>query len=228
MNIRIKLIDALRTLAIILMIFFHLGHDLTAFGFVQIDFKLDPFWFYLPRLIVTLFFLSAGASLYLAYAKVGINWKKFLKRQGQLLLFAILITIITYFLFPKTWIYFGTLHSIFICSFLTLPLINFPRTSFWLGILMLIPPIFFGWRYPWPMLNHFSMDYIPALPWVAVMWMGIYLGYWCALNQKLLSKLETKIPKFTNFMGKHSLIIYLVHQPILYFLVFLVSSLRQL
>ena len=87
MNIRIKIIDAIRTCAIFLMIFFHLSYDLASFNYVTINFKLNPFWFYLPRLIVTLFFLSAGASLYLAHGVGALHWIKFFKRQLQLLFF---------------------------------------------------------------------------------------------------------------------------------------------
>lgn len=229
MNQRFLLIDKLRGVAVALMIFFHFSYDLSSFQFITIDFKNNPFWFYLPRLIVVLFFTSAGASLYFAHGPPNqIQWNKFLKREIQLFICSALISISTYFLFPKTWVYFGTLHSLFVCSIMALPFLKRPPLAFIVAFIILIPAVIFNVKFPWPTLPHFSMDYIPALPWVGVIYFGIYVGY---LMQKYYPKDKQQHESSKGvllFLGRHSLLIYLLHQPILYGLVFLVSSLKLL
>ena len=129
---RFPFLDQIRGFAVLLMIIFHFFYDLRLFHFNQIDFKNNPFWFGLPRFIVFLFMLSVGMSLALVHHR-GIRWKKFLERWLILVFFAAMVTLSTYFLFPTRWVYFGTLHSIAVCSLLGLLFIDKPHFSIMLN-----------------------------------------------------------------------------------------------
>lgn len=194
------------------MIFFHACFDLTAFGLLSIDFQKETFWYVLPRIIVTLFMFSVGASLYIVHGR-GIKFQSFLKRQIILMVCALAISAFTYYAFPTQWIYFGTLHSIAVCSAIALAFIKIPRIASVIGILIVFPHLFKIYQYPFWQLSHRSMDYIPPLPWVGVALMG--MGF----ATTSLSKRELPISKWTSFIqwcSRHSLKIYLVHQPLLW------------
>ena len=214
---RFSLVDQLRALAITLMIIFHLFYDLNLFGLVKIDFQNDTFWFLLPRIIVFLFLFCVGISLAISHSQ-RIQWRKFTFRLLKISFFAILISFFTYLCFRANWVYFGTLHCIAVCSLLALPLAKHPKTACLLGILLLI----FGQNLPWIKLPHTSMDYIPIFPWLGVVLLGIV-----AFHLRL-HKVGRKENRIISFLGRHSLVIYLLHQPILYGLVLLLNYVRHL
>lgn len=210
-NVRYRLVDHWRAVAIILMIFFHFSYDLGLFGYIKIDVQKDLFWWFLPRLIVFMFMIAVGVSLRLVH-KSGLNYKKFWPRFAQILTFALIITLTTYFLFPTRWVYFGTLHSIALCSLMALPFIKYPKQAGLLGLCITVPALF-GLNYPFFKMQHVSMDYIPPLPWFGYVLIGIYCEFrnWDKVQYK-------KIPgeSALNFMGRHGLLIYVLHQPIMY------------
>ena len=140
-NSRSRVIDAIRGLTIILMIFFHFSFDLYNFGFLKTDIIHEPFWYALPRLIVFLFIFAVGMSLTLAHQD-KINWRPFWKRFLKISAFALLISLVTYKLFPDNWIYFGTLHAIALISVMSLPFLKKPKLSLLLALLLFIPSVF--------------------------------------------------------------------------------------
>ena len=210
---RIINLDIARSLAIYLMVFYHFFYDLNFLGFYDIPMFKHWFWYGLPRVIVFIFMFCVGYSLAIVHTK-KIIWKKIFIWEAKLISLATIISLITYFLFPKGWIYFGTLHSIAFCALLSIPFLFLPRTSFYLGMAILISYFIFSIQLPWFKLNHKSMDYIPPYPWIGSILFGIGSSH-----LKLLEKTPSFLPKswqFLNFPGKHSLKIYLLHQPILF------------
>lgn len=219
--IRKPIVDLLRTIAIMLMIFFHLCYDLTLFGHLSIDFFYNPFWFYLPRLIVSLFLISSAASLVFSYQS-HFNWPKFFRRFGKIAFCALMVSVVTYFLFPNNWVLFGTLHCIALTSVIAIPFLKSPRLSLILAILSLLLVIvlkidtqFFSSFFPFK-----SMDFIPPFPWMGMVWLGIFLSHSPLLNAGFN---HPKLNKITYFLSKHSLKIYLVHQPLFFGLIWLIS-----
>jgi uncharacterized membrane protein len=211
-KVRYPFIDYLRGVAIILMIIFHGAYDLNLFGFLDIDFSEDPFWFNFPRVIVFLFLFTMGCGLTIAH-KNGIKWRPFWKRFSKIAICAIFITIGTYFAFPTAWVYFGTLHCIALTSLMALPFVTRPKLSFITGTLLIVPHIYFGESIPWVLMAHKSMDYIPPFPWLGVVLLGVFATHqdWHKINPTkniLLNSLE--------YLGLKSLLIYMLHQPILY------------
>ena len=108
---RYLIIDVMRGVAVLLMIIFHIAFDLNTFGFVSIDFFENVFWFFFPRFIVALFLVCVGVSLALVH-KDGIRWVLVRKRFYKIGGWALVISAVTYVLFPKHFVYFGILHCI--------------------------------------------------------------------------------------------------------------------
>lgn len=223
MNKRSDLIDQIRGFAIILMAIFHFSFDLNAFGYVSIDFFEDKVWFVFPRIIVFLFMFTMGISLYLAHSN-GIRWPLMRKRLFKLIGFALLITAGTYVAFPERWIYFGTLHGLAACSLLALPFLRLKYINLIVFFGFMVPYTFFNKTLPFWKMEHRSLDYIPIFPWIGVVCFGIFAAH------KGLHRFElpTSSPlKGLAWMGRKSLIIYLLHQPILYGSVFLFYKLTN-
>jgi uncharacterized membrane protein len=224
MKPRLLFIDVTRTLAIFLMVIFHFTWDLKALGFITTDLNRNLFWWTLPRIIVFLFLLSMGMSLRLNY-QIGIDRKRFLIRLAKIASAAALISVVTYFAFPSTWIYFGTLHCIALTSIMALPFLRYPKISGLLGVIIIFPSLFFNYDYPWFSLGHASMDYIPPLPWFGAVLIGIYLTAMKVPEKMGEMRIARPLQKLITFPSTHSLKIYLLHQPVLYGLLFVLKSL---
>ncbi len=214
---RSSLLDAIRGFTIILMIFFHFSFDLDNFGFIHQDIVHAPFWYALPRLIVFLFFFAVGMSLTLAHAE-KIHWKPFWKRFFKLVFWALVISAVTYYMFPENWIYFGTLHAIATISLMSLPFLKWPKTSLIIALALFLPSLFLDKNIPFWEMPHASWDYIAPFPWVGASLLGIFAAH---KGLHLVQLPENKLVKSLNYLGRHSLFIYLVHQPILFGSVYL-------
>ena len=218
-------LDFIRGSAIVLMIIFHLSFDLNNFHFISIDIynQHSRDWFYFRMLILTLFMLSVGISLTLAHQEM-LNKKKIFKRFFTLSLASLAISISSYITFPNSWIYFGVIHFVTIASVLLLPFVGFPIISLVIGSLIVI---FFNinlinmhWLYtfiaPIIHLPYHTEDLVPFTPWLGVVLIGIFLG------KKKLFLFPLKSNTFTDkitFLGKHSLLVYLIHQPLFFGLI---------
>lgn len=201
------------------MIVFHFFFDLDAFHFVDIDFQKDPFWYYFPRVIVTIFFLAIGLSFQISQAP-NIRWQSFWKRFSKIAACAGLISLGTYILFPQRWISFGTLHCIALISLALIPFLKFPVVGAILGLGILIFDWGLGLPIPWPFWPKKTLDYIPFFPWVAVSLIGNYLACTRLINLSIPLIEGDHFPgKIVKFCSRHSLIIYMAHQPILFSLV---------
>ena len=205
---RYMIIDVLRGFAVLLMIVFHLAFDLSYYRFVNIDFFEDPIWFGLPRFIVFLFLVCVGMGLAILH-KDEIVWGKVRKRFIKIGGCALFITLTTYVLFPKNFIFFGTLHCIAVTSVIGVFFVKKPKLSLVLCILLLTANMVFkptlipvsAW------LDVTPMDYIPVFPWIGVVFFGIYLE---SVNFHKISLKRNRISKGFEIIGRHSLPIYLV------------------
>ena len=222
-NDRSLLLDCLRGFTVVLMIIFHFSFDLDYFGFVKFDIINHPFWYFFPRLIVFLFLFTAGMALQITH-KNGMRWKNFLKRLALLIFWALVISLVTYFFFPENWIYFGTLHAIAVVSVFSLPFLKRPLEALIVGLCLFIPSIIYDQTLPWISLPHTSWDYISPFPWMGASLIGIFAAH-KALHTHPIPK--NKLTKSLNYLGKHSLFIYLIHQPILFGLLMLIAKLKH-
>ncbi|MBI3344503.1 MAG: DUF1624 domain-containing protein [Gammaproteobacteria bacterium] len=220
-------VDAVRGTAIALMIAYHFCFDLVYFGVLSIDFNHTLFWLGLRSLIVSLFLGVMGMSLMLA-SRHGLRWRPYLRRLALLLASAGLVSLGSYLLFPASMIFFGVLHFIVVASVLALPFVHF----YWINLVAGASLIIFGLIYqnelfnqPW--LQWFGLmtykpvteDYVPLLPWFGVVLIGIFAGK-AIYHRAPLPRFAAWQPvgthgKILAWAGRHSLAIYLIHQPVL-------------
>ena len=224
-------LDVLRGIAIVLMIVYHFCFDLNYFGYINIDMFQGLIWKLFRYLIITLFLLSVGISLVLAHA-TGINWHQVFKRFWQLSLAASAVSVGSYLQFPDTWIYFGILHFIALTSIISLPFLHQQKWAIIVSIIIFIgyfgDILHFQWLEP---LLHTSLnlpyateDLVSIFPWWGVILLGIAFAssrqYVKFINHQGWQALPAS--RLLSLLGRHSLWVYLIHQPILFGLFFLV------
>lgn len=215
---RYSLVDSVRGTAVILMVIFHFCFDLRYFGFVGWAVPNGEGWWQFRYLILTLFIGTVGISISLAQGQ-SYRFRAFWIRQCKLLLSAAAISLMSVFLFPNSWIYFGILHFILVASCFCLVLVRMPRLALVLG-LGIIAAAFFDLVHPyWPFiyLREFlpatTEDFVPFVPWLGVAFLGLFIGHvirsrnpdFCHLSEPITAKI-----------GRHALPIYLLHQPLLF------------
>ncbi len=218
-------IDVVRGFAVLLMVIFHVAFDLNSFGFASIDFFDNAFWFSFPRFIVTLFLICVGMSLALAH-KEGIKWAAVRRRFYMIGGWALVITTITYLLFPENFVYFGILHCIAATSVVGVFFVRLPKLSLAICLILVVSNLVFQPTLV-PMsewLNVNPMDYIPFYPWFGVVLLGIYLE---SINFHRIPIKRSFLTRPFEVMGKHSLKIYLLHRPIIYGLIFSLHKLNH-
>jgi uncharacterized membrane protein len=215
-------LDFIRGIAIILMLIFHISFDLNNFHFIDIDIynREGRDWFYFRMLILTIFMSSVGISLALVNED-GINFQKSVKRFITLGIASLVITIASFITFSNSWIYFGVLHFVALASVISLAFIRFEWIALVLGLLIIIlfnlDSISMRWLFdilaPILHLPKYTEDLVPLTPWLGVVLIGLFIG------KKRLFLFPIDDNKFTlsiGFLGKYSLVIYLVHQPIFF------------
>lgn len=220
-------VDVLRTFAIVLMVIFHFLYDLKFFGFVTWDTPDGPGWRQFRQVILSSFFICLGVSLVYAHSN-KIHWTPFFKRLAQITGSALLITLVSLIMVAENWIYFGVLHFIAVASVFTIFWVNRPTLSLLIGV-SIIAIYNLQWvQGMWPFtylsqhLPYYTNDYVGLFPWLGVVFLGIWMGHQRWLKNDPLSFLQSY--KWLIKPGKHSLIIYLVHQP-LFFGLFMLTAL---
>ena len=220
---RIDAIDALRGVALCLMVVYHFAFDLRAFGVTNSDFEHDSFWLAFRALIVSSFMALVGVSLVLA-ARAHATALHFWKRLAVIASCALLVTLASWIAFRPTFIYFGILHAIAIASVLAAPLVRRPRAALFIGVVVVVAG--FAWSNslfdPRPLswigfvtTKPPTEDYVPLAPWAGVVALGIAAGDWLVRsNFRGLSPLGAA-PAWLRWLGRHSLLVYMIHQPIL-------------
>lgn len=211
---RLELLDALRGLAVIWMLLFHFFYDLRNFNIIDWDFN-SGFWYAFPRAIVFTFLFCVGLSLFYSHAG-GFKKKAFIQRSLKLFLAAMAVSIGTYIVFPKVWVYFGTLHCIFVGSLLGVWFVNHRLLAFGLMVTIMIFQFLLGYDIDWVSSNvtrRYAIDFIPIYPWFWTILLGIILAPWLK-NSSILAKI--RCPQPLLWLGKHSLKIYLLHQPVIF------------
>lgn len=234
-NNRIHFVDALRGIAIILMVTFHLFYSMTYVFYYPIGAKLLMTMMPIEPLIAGAFILLAGFSSQLSHSN--------LMRGVKLLGVAIAITIVTMIAVPDIAILFGILHFLSIAMILfsfIKPYINkIPIRVGLLGSALLfvlcygIPNGVIGipnimciklpqWLYStdflfalgFPSAGFVSSDYFPMLPWIFLFLFGSFLGNLATVKPLPQFMYKKWVPPLC-FLGRHSLIIYVVHQPVI-------------
>ena len=226
MKKRIWELDVLRGFAILMVILIHLTYDLVELYGVWNP--KNPWLFELGR--------DWGGVVFLVLSGICVTLGSRPVRRG-LTVFGcgMLITVVTLGMYLLDFtgkgiiIYFGVLHCLGVCMMLS-PLLK--KMPAWLlgilGVIMVAVGLYlvrnvsvsFPWLIPFGVVSHtfISSDYFPLLPNLGYFLLGITLGKTIyQKKQSLLPKVNTANPiiRFLSFCGQKSLIIYLLHQPVL-------------
>ncbi len=224
---RVPAIDNLRGLAIIAMVVFHFSFDLRHFGFTHADFYRDPFWLHARTAILSSFLFLAGLSLVLAQSTAH-GRARFWRQVARVAGAAVLVSVASYLVFPQRYIWFGVLHAIAVSLILLRPLAHRPWMALGLGMAVIVAgnvwasPAFDGRTWGW--LGFMTAkppteDYVPLFPWTGVMLLGMAAAHALQRNDFRALAPLARLPAGLGALGRHSLAIYLVHQPVLFGLV---------
>jgi len=229
-------VDLLRGIAVLLMVLYHFAFDLNYFGLMRIDVNSGHL-FLLAHLIVALFLLLVGLSLTLSYSRalrLGRESRfpaKLIKRSAWILSLALCITLLTYMFVGRGYIVFGALHLIGLSLLLAYPFLGRREINFLFGLIFIIPGLYLpqiSVEHYWLLwlglapAQFYSLDYVPLLPWFGVVLYGVglggllYPGYRRRLD--ILDQRPTPRSIWIRalcYLGRNSLTIYLLHQPVI-------------
>lgn len=222
---RVARLDIARGLAIGGMILFHFVRDLEIFGLVAERTTMTGGWALFARLIAGSFLFLAGVSLILAHGS-GVRWGSFLRGTGVVAMAAAMVSAATFLVVPPAFVFFGILHAIVASRCVGLLFLRLsPVVTACAAVLVWVPPDHLsspGFDSRWlawtGLAEHTppSLDFEPLLPWLAPFLAGMVVA---RLMQPALGRPSGTTPslpgRVAGWAGRNSLAIYLLHQPVL-------------
>ena len=237
-------IDATRGIAILMMIVFHTAFDLSFFKVAPVNIATG-FWRFFAMGTASLFLLVAGISLIVSHARSSRNLagfaliQKFLMRGIGIFSLGLLITLATWPYLPEGFIIFGILHLIGVSVMLSVLFFRFGRYNIPIGLLFIAGGFLIKniagpvWLLPLGIMpaSFSSVDYTPLIPWFGMVLIGMGIGeilYSGGLRRFTIPGGAENAISPLAFLGRHSLIIYLVHQPVIILLLAAVTGTKVL
>lgn len=231
-------IDTLRGVAIVMMVIFHLMWDLVSFDITPDVVLYAGFWKYFQRTTAITFLLLVGISLTVSYRRAKAQqpdvalFPKFFWRGLRIFGVGMGFTVIAWAT-GFGYVHFGILHLIGTAIILAYPLLEYR----WLNLILWLIFFFLGGAIRYIYLPHnwlawlgfhtrlyAPLDYFPLIPWFGVVLLGIAIGNAVYRPQGRLiplPDLSAWVPvRLLQWLGKHSLIIYVIHQPLLLAILF--------
>ncbi len=227
-------IDLVRTAAIAMMFAYHAGYDI---DFLAPDVGIEPLqggWRALQVATGSLFLFVSGVSFTLSDASAirrGQGWSarlaKHARRGAQVIACGLLISLVTWIALDDRYVRFGILHAIG-ASIVLAPFVA--RLGVWnapLGVAVIVAGLLLrDERSEIPGLlllgvkprGGAGVDYYPLLPWFGLFLLGIAAGtalYPFGRRRRWAERVPSGAPGWLTAPGRHSLVIYLVHQPVL-------------
>ena len=243
MNPRFALLDLVRGGALIAMTVYHGAWDISYFGLVEWKVASHPGWLWFRSSIIVIFLMLTGINLALIKSYTHIKKRRLWYRIGRLTVASALVSFVSYLFAPTYWVFFGVLHCIALAHLLL------PRAARWSGSVLIGLAIFIllidhSFAHPifdtswllWVGLGTQTpqtLDYVPLIPWFGPILIGIFIGHrlFVAGGRHLnryaffsFSWNEWRLIRWLTFCGRHSLIYYLLHQPILIGLLYSVGK----
>lgn len=234
---RIHLLDELRGFAVLCMVCYH--------GFYTAGYLFgSAAGIYFFRYFMGAEPYFAGLFMFLSGIACNLS-RSNLKRGLRLLALAMGVTLVTAVFLPEDRIAFGILHFLAVCMILTglcKPALDGKAFSWWpvlvCAALYLLtrrvdagclgPGAPLAWKLPaalyatdWlaPLGFHtasfVSADYFPLLPWIFVYAAGVWVGKLAAAGKFPAFTCRPQVPQLA-WVGRHALVVYLVHQPVIY------------
>lgn len=226
-------IDVARGLAILAMVIYHFSWDLSFLKLIQTNILQIPAWRWFARGIAGSFLLLAGVGLALAHAQ-GFRRPAFLHRLLKVGGAALAVTLVTFFAFPESYIFFGILHCIAASSVLALPFLGLNPALSIIGAVFCFaaPWIFTGPAFDQPWLDWLGLgstdpvtnDYVPIFPWFGFVLIGLAAGKLLLPLKETMGlarwRAEDGFSRGLVWAGRKSLPIYLTHQIVLLAILF--------
>ncbi|MEI6558311.1 MAG: heparan-alpha-glucosaminide N-acetyltransferase [Rhodospirillaceae bacterium] len=222
---RIAALDLARGAAILAMAGYHACWDLCYFGLARFDLPGDRLWLAARSAILGLFLLLVGAGLTLAAAR-GLRWRRVASRVALIGGAALAVTLGSRWFAPDGVIYFGALHHIAVASVLGLVFLRLPGWAVLAAAAaclaapaLLAAPLFDREGLGWLGLmttEPRSNDYVPLLPWFGLVLAGLVLARRLERMPGLAGwRPSAAAARALGWAGRHSLPLYLGHQPLL-------------
>lgn len=233
---RYTLLDILRGLTIISMVFFHATWDLVFLYDVKLSWFNNHFAHLWQQSICWSFILLSGFCF-----PIG---KKKLRRGLEVFGASLLVTVVTLIFMPENRVLFGILSTLGFFMILSALLDNtLKKINPYIGFILMFTLFvltknvndgFLGfekWNFyqlpsklysnlftaflGFPTDEFFSGDYFSVFPWIFLFWCGYFLhGIFTKLDW--LKHLSPFRITPLEWLGRHSLVIYMLHQPIIY------------
>lgn len=234
-------VDALRGAALIMMVVYHAAWDLNYFGYYQESVATGG-WYWFQQVTVTSFIFIAGVALWLSYSVHGrVRFARYLDRGLKILGWGFVITMVTHLALKEGTVLFGVLHLIGVAVICAYPFLRFGRGNLVLGTaFILIGNLLTRARIDYPCLawlglhpvELYMVDYVPVFPWFGVVLLGVGTGgllYPSGTRLVSLRDLGGRQPvQLLTLLGRNSLFIYFVHQPVLFGLLFLMRYVARI
>jgi uncharacterized membrane protein len=218
-----------RGIALAAMIFYHGAWDLSFLNLITTEIVSDPAWRWFARSIAGSFLFLSGMALVLAHRN-GFRRRAFLVRLAKIAAAALAVTAATVIIFPDSYIFFGILHAIAASSVIALP---FLRAPFWItalatALFLVMPWVLTSPAFDQPWLDWLGLgetvprtnDYIPIFPWTGLVLAGVAAARSPLMKPHLVPPSQADdsnaITRALAVAGRWSLVVYLVHQPILF------------
>lgn len=225
-KVRYAEIDLLRGMAILGMIVYHSFFLLDFFGVAEFHVQ-EGVLKLLARTVQFLFLAIVGVSLAISRNRGGSSisfYQRQLLRASVIFLCAMIVTITTKLLIPDQYVRFGVLHFIAVAIVLLSSMARSPIVvgisaavifiaSFFMNFISFDSGLFaiaLGTAAPFA-----TVDYFPLIPWLALPAIGIVIGN-SFYPHAPFSLPDGSIMRSLNWLGRHALIIYMIHVPVLF------------
>ena len=220
-------IDLSRTIAIAMMITFHVLYLLNYFDIhnTGVPGVHYGFWWWFPRVTGGTFIFLAGLALTITYSR-GKRMSGFMIRGLKIFAWGMGITLLTWLIAPDAYVRFGILHFFGIAFILAPFFSRFRFTNLILGLALMAIGIYlfeqrvfvdFPWLL-WLMPYSFStMDYWPLLPWFGLFLVGMFCGrilYPQGNRRFNIHEFNDPVTSALTLPGRHPLVVYLAQWPI--------------
>jgi uncharacterized membrane protein len=226
-------VDAARGVAIAMMVVYHLMYDLDYFGGYDIE-ATSGFWARFADATAGTFLFLVGVSLAISYSRASATrpgrslFGKYLLRGIRILAYGMALTVF-FLVFGMGVVAFGILHLIGVSIILAYPLLRYRYVNLFLGLSIIAVGVYIrieglssetSWLLPFGVVpeNLVMPDYRPLLPWFGVVLLGLFAGNVVYGDGKRPALFAGKAPAAARPLlplGRNSLFIYLIHQPIL-------------
>ncbi|MCB1390200.1 MAG: DUF1624 domain-containing protein [Rhodobacteraceae bacterium] len=232
---RLPGVDIARGVALVGMVVFHFTFDLEFFHLIPGGTILSLPWRTFARLVAGSFVFLAGVSLVLA-ARGGLRGPAFWRDTGIVAAAALLVSSVTYVALGPAWVFFGILHSIAVSRVLGLAALRLPvgalavlGVAVWAAPYLVQFEVFDSRWLAWigfARVLPLSMDLEPIFPWFGPFLLGM------AFAGRVLAGRQPgggggapggAPGRALAWAGRHSLAIYLLHQPVLMGVLFLLT-----